>query len=180
MFRRLFFNTYLFFRLLRLLTGWGTIALPLLLGFASPGLAADIKRLPESQAQLFSGLYPVFPAGTSQDAEQPGIQNPTPWQIRIWGLNEADECTHDNQRLACRGFTLFISVSDDGLGGKTAAFRTRKAFHWAVIEIRQREQSGGRDCVLFTLRERIPSTKSKGRWEHKDLSVCVSPSGVQP
>jgi len=140
--------------------------------------AADVQSLPKSQATLLSYLYEVFPSQNSEDTEQPKIENPTPWFFRIWATNEAEECTYDNQAAVCKGFTLFLVISDGDLGGENFAFRTRKAYRWIVKDISVSKNAGG-ECALITMQERVPSKKAADGWGYRDSKTCVTPLGFK-
>ena len=140
--------------------------------------AADVQVLSKAQADLFARLYRVFPNGELQDPGQEAIRNPTPWEIRIWATNVADECTYDNRSPDCKGFVLYFSVAEEEIGGRVFAFRTRNAYRWSVLDIEHRQKRGDSvGCALVTLRERTVSQSADKAWGHKDLKLCVSPKG---
>ena len=137
----------------------------------------DVSALSARQARILSALTPLFPDGIP-DHEQPEIRNSTEWNVRIWSLNESSECTYENFDPACRGHTLYVTVADDNLGGKTFGFQTKKAFRWVVdgISTKETKDSAG-SCALIELRERVPSKGAVNGWRFRKLSVCARPDG---
>jgi hypothetical protein len=129
--------------------------------------------LPTREARMLANIYTVFPDGI-HDEEQPSIENQSSFDVRIFAIDESSECTYHNMEPACKGFTLYIVVSDDQLGGSSFAFRTPTGFKWTVTWLKEKKV-GNKHCAYIGLRERRISAKRV--WEFKDKNICVSSSG---
>jgi hypothetical protein len=156
-----------------------TLLFTILLSSGNVVLAQAVHPLSGDQSAMLARLTPLFPNGMP-DPEQPEISNPTKWEIRVWSTNEAEECSYENKDPACRGHTLYVTVSDDNLGGRTFGFRTRKAFKWIVMAISEKPSEDKKGaCALIVIRERFAAKDKSHDWQHRDVTTCVSPTGFQ-
>lgn len=135
--------------------------------------ASDLFPLSQSQAKLFATMHLVFP---DEKGGHPILKNSTPWQIRVWEVNEADECTYGNTHSDCKGDTLYISVAEDQLGGKLSAYKTGKSYKWEIVSISFERFGGG--CALVSLTSKELARDKNKIWNYRRVEICLTPDGV--
>lgn len=138
-------------------------------------LALSYQILSKKENNLFMSLYEIYP-NTDNGISQPSIIGKYNYELKIHGMNEAEECLHDDFSLNCKGQTIFINISDGLLGGKTFGIKIGKAYSVSVEKIDFKKN----DCVLIELSERVfTGNRYKPKWAEKKYSICISPEGVK-
>ena len=157
------------------MTIWKKVLILVLVSIAGcAGSSGFVTPLPNEwvvELPLLQKIYPPLDVAESRRSRQYG------WEIAIWKTNRGDECLYQNFDPICAQTSLYVIVSDGLLGGETFGFRTQRAFAWEVSSIEPR--SGNPKCAILRLRERVPDSKSVGKWTFMTREICVSPSGIE-